>query len=101
MQTTHFHRELDAIHREFAFRGEIIRGDAKRLAALEERLRNLERDILIAESQIEKTEDDVTTHDGRIGYLEMAVQGTIYAIGAIAMSKSGDAVEIILKLIHK
>jgi hypothetical protein len=39
------------------------------------------------------------THGGKITYLERAVQGLIWAVAAIATSKSGDVVDVMISLL--
>lgn len=51
------------------------------------------------EGRITKIEVTQEAHQGKISYLERAVQGLIYATAAIATSKTGDVVETLLAIL--
>jgi len=51
------------------------------------------------ENRLTKLEITGETHKGKISYLERAVQGLIYAVAALASSKSGDVVETLLSIL--
>lgn len=52
------------------------------------------------ENRITRVEVQGESHAGKISYLERAVQGIIYAIAALATSKSGDVVDTMLSLLR-
>ena len=51
------------------------------------------------EGRITKIEVTQEAHQGKISYLERAVQGLIYAVAALASSKSGDVVDTLLSIL--
>lgn len=51
------------------------------------------------ENRLTKLEITGETHKSKISYLERAVQGLIYAVAALASSKSGDVVETLLSIL--
>jgi hypothetical protein len=51
------------------------------------------------EHRITRVEVQGEYHAGKISYLERAVQGIIYAVAALATSKSGDVVDTMLSLL--
>lgn len=51
------------------------------------------------EHRLTKLEVKSDTHQGKLSYLERAVQGLIWATAALATSKSGDVVETLLPLL--
>ena len=51
------------------------------------------------EHRLTKIEVQAESHHGKITYLERAVQGLIYAVAALATSKSGDVVETMISLL--
>lgn len=51
------------------------------------------------EHRLTKIEVQAESHHGKISYLERAVQGLIWAVAALATSKSGDVVETMLSLL--
>lgn len=51
------------------------------------------------EHRLTKLEVGHEISQGKISYLERAVQGLIYATTAIAVGKSGDVVELLLSLL--
>lgn len=52
------------------------------------------------EGRITKIEVTQEAHQGKISYLERAVQGLIYAVAALASSKSGDVVDTLLSILR-
>lgn len=52
------------------------------------------------EGRITKIEVTQEAHKGKISYLERAVQGLIYAVAALASSKSGDVVDTLLSILR-
>ena len=51
------------------------------------------------EGRITVLEVTQEAHKGKISYLERAVQGLIYAVAALASSKSGDVVDTLLSIL--
>lgn len=51
------------------------------------------------ENRLTKLEIGHDSHKGKIGYLERAVQALIWAVAALASSKSGDVVETLLAVL--
>lgn len=51
------------------------------------------------ESRLSKVEERTETHAGKISYLERAVQFLIWAVVALASSKSGDVVDAALAIL--
>lgn len=110
-QTTIF-RELDQfrsqVYREFESRSQPIRelyhlrdrNDAEH-SELRDRLRHLEIRAAGGHELHNGHKDRIDGHGKRISWLEKAVHGLIYAVGALATSKAGALVDIALKQIPR
>lgn len=62
---------------------------------LESRLTTVE---VVQSERLESNTARWSAMDGRVTYLERAVQGLIYAVAALATSKSGDVMDVLLSI---
>ena len=56
---------------------------------------------LEVEGRLAKGETKLEAHEVRISHLERTLQYVIYAVGAIATSKTGDLAEIIVSVLQR
>jgi hypothetical protein len=59
----------------------------------------VEHRLTVVETGQEAVEETIASHAKRITFLERLLQGLIYAMGALAAGKSGDAVDTLISLL--